>query len=297
MLKITYIIKPTKRKKMSKTVLPIILFLLMAPLTHADMFMERAQNAVDTFNSMNKNRGYVFTQKTAGQPGDNNLGYYSVMTTLVDKDLVDLGAYKASYSQSGNESSSQIFRTFCVEPGVITSGMVRGKLSYDNGVSTTATIKDNLSLGTATLYAKFASGKLQDFVDTNSMMSELVHAIRAGMEAGIYNSKLKTTDYSYYTDYDWDSNVFLAALLDINSDKEYWTQDYDPGKYYDEVGDYSVFVMNTWEGDGNNRQNMLYIVENDGHAAATPEPASMLIFGVGITLLPLARRIRKKNQG
>lgn len=272
---------------MKKTFLPVILFLLMAPLTHADLFMEQAINAVNMFNSMNKNQGYVFTQRAVGT--GNSLDYQAVMTTTADKELVDLDAYTASYASGTNENGNQFFRTFCVEPGVGTAGMVRGKLDYTNGTSTTAKGKDNLSLGTAALYAKYVSGALDGYVYNDATTAQLVHAIRAAMEASTYGSY-------YTTDYDWDSNIFLAALLEINSDKNYWTQDYDPGKYYEEVGDYSVFVMNTYNGDGFNVQNMLYIVSNDGHTAATPEPASMLIFGVGMTLLPLARRMRKKNQ-
>lgn len=126
--------------------LAALAFLLMTPLTYADLFMDNAVNAVNMFNSMNKKQGYLFTHKATGQGGNSNLNYYGVMTTKTDKDLVDLGAYTAPYASGTNDNGNQIFRTFCVEPGVITSGMVRGKLNYNNGVSTTATVKDNLSL-------------------------------------------------------------------------------------------------------------------------------------------------------
>lgn len=271
---------------MRKLLLPTIVFFLAVPLTYADLFSDQAQNAVDMFNSMNNKQGYVFTQKTNLLPGGTALGSSSLMTTKTGKDELALDAYSASYASGVNANGDQFFYTFCVEPGVITSGMVRGKLNYSNGTSTTATGKDNLSLGTAALYAQYVSGTLDGYVDTIDVTAQLVHAIRAAMEASTYGD--------YYASYDWDSNIFLAALLEINAEKDYWTQDYNPGLYYEEVGDYSVFVMNTWEGDGFNRQNMLYIVENDGHTAATPEPASMLILGVGLaSALPLTRRRRK----
>ena len=273
-------------KKMKRTFLPIIAFLLLSSLAHADLFMEQAQHAVDMFNSMNKNQGYVFTQKVDSNSASTTLGKNVIMTTTSGKDLVDLDAYTASYAAGVNDNGNQFFKTFCVEPGVGTAGMVRGKLDYTNGTSTTAKGGDNLSLGTAALYAQYVSGTLDGYVDLVTT-EQLVHAIRAAMETSTYGD--------YYTSYDWETNIFLAALLGINADKDYWTQDYDPGKYYEEVGDYSVFVMNTYNGDGFNVQNMLYIVENDGHASSTPEPASILIVGIGLaSALPMIRRRKNK---
>ncbi len=155
---------------MKKTSLPVIVFFLMAPSTYADLFLEQALNAVNMFNSMNNKQGYVFTQKTNLLPGGSSLGSSSIMTTKSGKDVLGLDAYDASYASGVDVNGNQFFYTFCVEPAVITSGMVRGKLEYSNGTSTTATGKDNLSLGTAALYARYTSGTLDGYADNVDMM-------------------------------------------------------------------------------------------------------------------------------
>lgn len=262
---------------MKKATLLIVLFLALTPLSHADVFMDQAQNAVNMFNAMNNGQGYLFTHKT-----EVSAGYSSLMTTKPGTDEINLDAYTASYA-----AGDQFFRTFCVEPETIVSGMVRSKLDYTNGTSTTVN-GDSLSIGTAALYAMYVSGTLEGYDGTPAETTQLLFAIRGAMET-------YSTSYDYST-YDWETNVYLTYLLDINDDIDYWKQDYDPGQYYEEVGDYSVFVMRNVEGDGFHRQNLLYIVENDGHAAATPEPASMLIFGIGLAAaLPLARRRKNKK--
>lgn len=165
--------------------------------------------------------------------------------------------------------------------------MVRAKLDYKNNTSTTVN-GDSLSIGAAALYAKYASGTLQGYVNEAETTKQLLFAIRGAMET-------YSASYDYST-YDWSTNMFLSYLLDINSDIDYWKQDYDPGKYYEEVGDYSVFVMHNIEGDGFHRQNLLYVAGNDGHSAVTPEPASLLIVGLGVaSALPIIRYRKKGN--
>lgn len=220
----------------------------------------------------------MFTHKT-----EVSGGYSGLMTTKAGTDEVDLSAYTASYA-----AGDQFFRTFCVEPEVITSGMVRAKLDYKDGKSTTVN-GDSLTIGAAALYAMYVSGTLNSYNGTSAETTQLLFAIRGAMET-------YSASYDYST-YDWSTNMFLSYLLEINDDMDYWKQDYDPGKYYEEVGDYSIFVMQMVEGDGFHRQNLLYAVSNDGHTAATPEPASMLIFGLGLAgALPFARRRIKKNK-
>ncbi len=260
---------------MKHTFLPLVLFLVMAPLSHAELFMEQAQNAVNMFNAMNNGAGYMFTHKT-----EVSAGYSSLMTTKAGTDEIDLSAYTASYA-----AGDQFFRTFCVEPEVITSGMVRAKLDYSNGTTTTVN-GDSLSIGGAALYAMYISGTLDGYSGSAADTTQLLFAIRGAME---------TYSASYdYSAYDWSTNVFLSYLLDINDDIDYWKTDYDPGQYYAEVGDYSIFVMRNVEGDGFHRQNLLYAASNDGHAA-TPEPASILIVGIGLASAFTVARRRKKN--
>lgn len=268
---------------MKKAILSVVMILIMAPLSYADLFLENAQNAVIAFNSMNKGQGYKFKHKT-----ETSLGNSALMTTTIGTDQLDLGAYVASYATGTDANGSQYFRTFCIEPGVNVAGMIRAKIDYTNDTSTSVN-GDSLSIGTAALYAMYVSDTLKGYTGETTQTLSFLEAIRAAME--IAPSKYSSTDYA---EYDWSTNVYLTGLLEIKDDINYWKQDYDPGKYYEEVGDYSVFAMHNLNGDALHVQNMLYIVKNDGHTTTTPEPTSVLIVGIGLaSILPLIRK--RKN--
>lgn len=240
--------------------------------THADFVNEQAQNAVSLFNSLNDGRGYYYTVS----PADGTWG----MTTVQGSGQADLSAY------SPLVSGENFAKTFCVEPLIGTGARHYGQLNYD-GSSTSTTSGNQLTLGAAYLYANFALGELSGYnYDTPSYNGsmELQGAIQYLIGADFNEN--------------WRSNSFLADLLGVNSDTSYWTQVYDPGQYYDELGDYSVFVMNNSDEYGTNTQDFLFLVaheEESSGGATTPEPASILIFGTGLAGLGLARRFRRKR--
>ena len=144
----------------------------------------------------------------------------------------------------------------------------------------------DLAIGSAYLYKLCATGQLE-------AVPELAAAIR------FLRGYWLAEDEPYA---DW-SNSYLQELLAINADKDYWTSLYDPDAYYEEIGNYSVFVMSTnvfWQGQHTYATDMrwLYLANaaNPYNASApvTPEPATMLMFGTGLLALPFVRRLRKK---
>ena len=102
------------------------------------------------------------------------------------------------------------------------------------------------------------------------------------------------------------SDPYLNLLLGVNSDKNYWMSAYDPNKYYTEIGDYSVFVMNLYyDGgafNGKPMGNMLFLGSmNPVFPPSPPPPAipepetyAMLLAGLGL-VGAVARRRRTKQ--
>lgn len=258
----------------SKKVLFLLATILLAasftPAVQADFVLEQAKNVVNAFNSLNDGQGYYYKVSP-----DN--GRWS-MNTMQGYDQADFGAYSPLV---GGENFA---KTFCVEPLVGTGARHYGTLNYENGATTTQS-GNSLTLGAAYLYASFATGALDGYNYDKINYNEgydLTKAIQSLIGA-IYGEN-------------WLANDFLTALLGVNDDKSYWEQVYDPGKYYDEIGDYSVFVMNNRDEYGTHAQDFLYLAAHDGNPGpATPEPASMLIFGAGLAGLALAKRCRKKR--
>lgn len=256
---------------MKKIIFLIAAFFLTSPIVYADFVSGQAQKAVDDFNSLNKGQGYVYRVSPFN-------GTWS-MTTSSGYDQADFGAY--SLKVAGDTFAN----TCCVEPIVGTGATHVGKLNYENNATTTTSGKA-LTLGSALLYSQFATGTLDGY----------------NYESPNYDNGYVLTKAIQYLmgatyDTNW-SNAFLSDLLEINSDKSYWTQIYDPGQYYDEIGDYSVFVMNNKDEYGTHVQDFLYLAAHEDTSGAgnagTPEPASMLIFGAGLSGLALSFSLRKR---
>lgn len=240
----------------------------------ADVFLDQTKNAVDMFNSLNNGQGYYYAHSPAN--GLNQL------TTMSGADQADLSAYAPGLG------GDNYLMTFCVEPIVGTAPRQYGKLNYENNRSTTVS-GDSLTFGAAYLYAAFATGTLDGY--------------NYGSASYVHNTELKNAIQALIGAIDilyWGSNDFLSDLLVINSDQSYWTQAYDPGRFYEEIGDYSVFVMNNEGEDGSHRQDFLFLVAHESGSAATPEPGTMMICGLaiagGIPLVLRYRRSRNRNE-
>ena len=246
-----------------------------------------AQNIVNTFNGKNGQQGYFFTSSAPDPWGEVKLSYYGGNT-------VDHGAYP----------SANVITTFCVQPnvGVAPASNYSGTLSYLMGKTFTHAFAPDvahyLSVGGALLYQQYIT------TDLGSIFSDVQvgNAIRylMGYTTGIGNLSVDG----------WSDSV-LQYLLGITDDQNYWSSNYNPDSFYTEIGNYSVFVMNNLGHDPNcgYTQDFLYIANAtnpydyvppekppvDPPSSVTPEPATLLMFGIGLTLLPFTRR-RWKNR-
>jgi len=235
---------------------PAIAFLAVAlsfqNSVKADM---NAQAIVDQFNSA-----------SGGTKMSFSYGYnYEVQISQNGSGFADTSAY-----EQGVTGGSNYYRTFCVQPNVGAYQNMQATLNYENGRSTT-TSGHFLTIGAAYLYSQFAAGTLDgyEYAETSARTtsnSNLMSAIRYLM--GIY------------TPLDWD-NPFMDLLLSINGSKTFWTTEYDPNQYYDVIGNYSVFVMNNSEvgGSGRDGQDFLYVA--NATDSVVPEPATLLLWGLG----------------
>lgn len=216
------------------------------------------------FNSMNGGQGFRFTYVSG-----------VTLTTSAGYTNVDTSAYGSSMGGT-NTSGLSYFKTFCVEPSASVSGTLVGKLNYSGGLTqTSAGFK--LSLGAAMLYKEYA-------VDGSRTSTALQTAIQALMGITTVSN--------------WATNTHLAYLLTVNNDKSYWTQAYDPGQYYGEIGNYSVFVMNVTTTSNLDRQDFLYIAKANGNGGDVPEPATLLLWtlgGLGVFGTSRARKRRMKQ--
>ena len=200
----------------------------------------------------------------------------------------DLSAYHANARGTG----SNRFLTFCVEPN---SGSVAStgtaKLNFSGGNSTRVSYDNKaVSVGTAFLYKQFATG---------AFSSNLYNYTNASQRSSDYSTLLSTLRalMSPQGSLNWSSNKYLAYLLTINSSQSYWTGVYNPGQYYDEIGNYAIFVMNVRNANGTGEyQDFLYISKADyGKGGEVPEPATILLWTLGMGAFGIGH-YRKRNK-
>ncbi|MCL2590938.1 MAG: PEP-CTERM sorting domain-containing protein [Betaproteobacteria bacterium] len=127
-----------------------------------------------------------------------------------------------------------------------------------------------LTVGAAYLYAQYVlGGSYGDQVPFNNSIgwTQLTYA-DSNPSKGAWTS----------------SDPYLKSLLAINPDKNYWLADYDPTKFYTEIGGYSVFVLNLYSGK-TAVGNMLFL-----SAVPEPETYAMLLAGLGVVGIVARRR-------
>ena len=252
-----------------------------------------AQTIVDAFNSMNNGTGFNYYPTN---PADVGIRFLSdVDMGNGSTQVPNTNAYYYSknnpFPDDGYFNNTASFITLEVGPNVSAAwGTNTGRLNYDNGTS--ATWHGNtLKVGAAYLYQMLATTDDIDRYGTDG--AEFAAAIRFLIGQPYLPGEQHT---------DWD-NQYLQMLLTLNGDQDYWQLDYNPDAYYDEIGNYSIFVMNAIAPLARPlrllsfaNKDYLYIAEaaNPYDPAVTPEPATMLMFGIGLAGLPFVRRLRKK---
>ena len=276
-----------------------------------------AQAVVQSFNSLNNGKGYAFYSGGSIAGSGDIIEHLSA--TVNNPNNKKEHPNDDAYYRKSNQGGFYTIRLETAGDQTWTTCKWEGNLNYANGMST-STNGQNLTIGAAYLYKMMATTSwlnrnvfLQDenpefvifeaamrrVMDYDSVLSPLSY------DKGQFTAN-KPRDLSPYQDLidatmKWD-NRYLQMLLEINDDKDFWTSAYNPDAYYEEIGNYSVFMMNSYRNnDINWYTDYLYIAKaatpywsDGGTNPVAPEPATMLMFGTGLLTLPFVRRLRKK---
>ena len=274
-----------------------------APVPNVSM---NAQDFVNAFNNANGGTGYHFDAVArttgAGFYPEINGGVVRLTTT---GDAINIDAYEP-WNTSGSvprfttmqlgfgpRISDYDFNDWKPVPGVAT-------LSYDAATGTTSTfVGTALNVGAAYIYKLFATTELPA-VDAYADREWMNGSVRYLMgEVTRVNIHANVHGWHVPVDVDWDNSPYLQKLLSINSDQSYWESAYDPNAYYDEIGDYSIFVMNAtlahYDTPGGiltgwcSGYDFLYIVPVTDKSAV-PEPASLSVLALGGLMLMRRRK-------
>lgn len=247
----------------SNSIKPLALaFASLALVANSALAEFNASQYVSDFNSMNGGQGARINYSSTGIAAER-----MVIQANGTSDF-DLSAYSSS------TGGSNYFLSFCVEPTQDTQNIYKGSLNYSNGITKT-TSNHVVSVGAALLYSQFASGQLPNYF--NSSQSDNASYLRMAL---YHLMKIETGVTS------WGTNQYLGYLIDINSDISYWTAAYDPNQYYEEIGNYAVFALNTYTSGNVHRQDFLYVTTADygnggGNGGDVPEPATLLLWTLG----------------
>ncbi|MCL2348491.1 MAG: PEP-CTERM sorting domain-containing protein [Planctomycetaceae bacterium] len=238
-----------------------LLFTLMAACAFfvqgtcfADM---NAAGIVTQFNALNGGKGIQFSIT-------GNYGYEKGLNITAGTTAPNLNAFV-----SGNTSGTNFFDSFCVETSqALSSATSYGVLNYANNKTTNST-GTALNLGVAKLYKEFATGTLANY------------AYGSSASRSTSASDLQTAIWALLgmTTANWTTNTFLSGLLAINSDQNYWKQTYDPNQFYNEIGNYSIFVIQITTTAGAAVQDFLYITQANN--SSVPEPATLALWVLG----------------
>lgn len=256
--------------------LSLLAMLMLTSVSFADL---NAGQIVSSFNGLSAN-GLQFRYSTS----TNEVNIYQVSAVTP---FANTSAYSTSLSTGGNNS---YFRTFCIEPtkSVVTSGTA--KLNYENNKTVNSAGKA-LTVGAALLYTRFATGALASSYN-------YANSTTRGNDAIDLRTAIQSLMGVYTGTVNW-NNKYLQYLLSIDSNQSYWTAVYDPGHFYNEIGQYSVFVMQVKDSSGNgDYQDFIYVAQASTVTTVVPEPATILLWslgGVGAVAGGLRRRNGKKS--
>ncbi len=244
---------------------------------------------VDEFNAMNNGKGLYYIARANAYPDEIYIeapSNHNVFPNWI------WDAYDAK--TSGTMNGNFFFKSFCVEQSspVIWDLPTYGQTDYANN-KTTTTSNNSLYLGIALLYKEYATGTLPGYDYVNPRYSS--SALQAFINGVLYGSAVSVFQQH---------NQFADYLMTLNGDIAHWTQIYDPNTRYDEIGDYSVFVLRTGlpasyiDGTGGkggtelDLQDVLYVMKCP--PSVVPEPASLALWGLlGLGIGGYARFRRK----
>ncbi len=231
-----------------------------------------AYEIVSQVNALNDGKGIAYQTTTT-------YGAMRAFSADPSYDFADTSAYSRTAGTGGNN----FFKSFCVAYSVnpIIDTLSYGTLNYQNGKSTTSR-GCSLNLGAAFLYKQFATGALGGVYNyaTDSNSFDLRYAVQYLIGDTNYTS--------------WESNTFLQYLLTVNADKSFWYGSYDPGQYYNLIGDYSVFVLRVSDGTTSKSwQDHLYLAQ--ATSSSTPEPATLALWGLGSLGIAGSRYYRRRK--
>ena len=243
-----------------------------------------AQAIVTQFNQSNGGKGIAFNDWFSVDDGVYPLVFQA--NPVMDFDLY-ANQYKGSdgswimWGIAGGSISDKdrTIVTFCVEPEYNASlGLNWGKLNYSQSRSQVNPTGKPLTVGAAYLYAQYVLGNLpQDIQGQHKNIGDAVRYIMGYTNPGTDHIGNLATE-------GWNNDI-LQYLSSVNSDQDFWKNVYNPDAYYDEIGNYSVFVMNVFTDNNGNNQDFLYLAKAhdpyDPGTSGVPEPATMVFWALG----------------